>query len=65
MSLVALFVWLLVFCVLIWAAKALMAAFGVGDPIRTVVLVVLTILALLVLLEQLGFVGNLGTLRLH
>lgn len=63
MSLIALLIWLLVFCVIIWAAKSLMAAFGIGDPIRTVILVVLTVLALLVLLNALGFIGDLGVIH--
>jgi hypothetical protein len=54
MSLIGLLVALLILCIVYWAATQLMAAFGVGDPIRTVVLVILVLIALVWLL---GFVG--------
>jgi len=69
MSLIGLLLILLIFCVVIWAARALMAAFGVGDPIATVVYVLLVLVALIWLLNTLGYGGNLlgggGTLRLR
>src|SRR6185295_7934084 len=46
MSLLALLLALIVVCVVIWAARALMAAFGIGDPIATVVYVILVLFAL-------------------
>lgn len=49
-----LLVWLLLFCVLYWAATRLMAAFGVGEPIHTVILVILVILAVYVLIGLVG-----------
>ena len=57
MTLLGLLVALLVVCVIWWAAKALMAAFGVGDPIRTVVMVILVLLCLYLLLQALGLVS--------
>ena len=33
MSIVSLLIVLLVFCVVLWAARSLMGAFGIGDPI--------------------------------
>jgi len=54
MNLIGLIVALLVFCVLIWAARALMAAFGIGDPIATVIYVVLVLFFLVWLLQSLG-----------
>ncbi len=58
MDLVSLFIVLLVFCVLIWAARALMSAFGIGDPIATVVYVILVLVVVLYVVQALGFVGG-------
>ena len=54
MSLVALLVLLLVACVVIWAARSLMGAFGIGDPIATVIYVVLVLVFLVLLAQGLG-----------
>lgn len=62
MNLIALLIVVLIFCVVVWAARALMAAFGIGDPIATVVYVILVIIALIFLVNALGYGG--GTLRL-
>jgi hypothetical protein len=64
MSLIALLVGLLVICVVLWAARALMTAFSIEDPIRTVIYVILVIIILVWLLNWLG-VGGLGNLRLR
>jgi hypothetical protein len=56
MTLVGLLIALLIFCVVIWAARQLLAAFGIGDPIATVVYVVLVIIILLSLLGYSGIV---------
>jgi hypothetical protein len=58
MSLIGILIVLLVFCIVIWAARALMAAFGIGDPIATVVYVLLVLVMLLWLLQQFGVVGG-------
>ena len=50
---------LLVACVVLWAARAIMGAFGIGDPINTVVMVVLTLILLVYLLQYLG-IAHLG-----
>ena len=55
MSLISLLIVLLVFCVVVWAARALMAAFGIGDPISTVIYVVLVLIMLLWVVQSLGF----------
>jgi uncharacterized membrane protein YwzB len=47
MSLIGLLVALLVICLLYWAAMKLMGAFGIGDPIRTVVLVIFVVIVVL------------------
>lgn len=47
MSLIGLLVAILVLGLVYWAATRLLAAFGVGEPIRTVVIVVLVIVFVL------------------
>lgn len=59
MSLLGLLVLVLIICVVFWAATRLMAAFGVGEPLHTVVIVVLVILCLYLLASQLGLAPNL------
>jgi hypothetical protein len=54
MSILSLLIVLLVCCVVFWAAQKLMAAFGVGDPIRTVVMVILVIILLYWILSAVG-----------
>lgn len=62
MTLVGLLVGLLIFCLIYWAVTSLLAAFQVGDPVRTVVIVILVILFILWLAGQFG----LGVpIRLH
>lgn len=62
MSLLSILIAILILCVVVWAARALMAAFGVGDPIRTVVMVLLVILCLF---WALGFLGVSTPLNLR
>ena len=54
MSLIGLLVVLLIACVVLWAAQRLMAAFGIGDPIATVVYVLLVLIILVYLLNAFG-----------
>jgi hypothetical protein len=61
-ALIAFFIGLIVILVLIWAVRALMAAFGIGDPIATVVYVLLVLIFLLWLVSYLGIVP-LGHVR--
>jgi len=65
MNLVALLVVLLVFCIVIWAARALMSAFGIGDPIATVVYVILVLIMLLWIVQSLGILGAGPVLRVR
>ena len=51
---IGLLVLLLVICIVIWAARSLMAAFGVGEPLNTVVYVALVLICLFYLLQRLG-----------
>ncbi len=60
MNLIGLLIALLIFCVLVWAARALMAAFGIGDPISTVVYVFIVLIAVVFLLQALGGVNVFG-----
>lgn len=59
MNLISLLVVLLIFCVVIWATRALMGAFGIGDPISTVVYVVLVLIMLLWFVQVVGLLPNL------
>lgn len=63
MSLLTILIVLLVFCIVIWAARSLMAAFGVGDPIATVVQVLIVLIFLFWLLGQIGVIGPVLRLR--
>lgn len=60
MSLITLLVVLILACLVVWAARAILAAFGVGDPIRTVVYVVIVLLVVLWAVSQLTGVGSLN-----
>jgi hypothetical protein len=64
MSLVTLLLTLVVVCLFFWAARAILAAFSIGDPIATVVYVVLVLIVILWLIGQLGGGTSLGNLRL-
>jgi hypothetical protein len=65
MSLIGLLITLVVFLVIVWAARALMAAFGVGDPIATVVYVILVLIMVLWVVQNLGVFGSGPVLRLR
>ena len=52
--LIPLLLLLLVACVVLWAAQRLLAAFGIGDPIATVVYVILVLVFLIALARSLG-----------
>jgi hypothetical protein len=55
MSLIGLLVALVILCALYWAATKIMAAFGIGEPIHTIVIVVIVLLALFWLLGAVGY----------
>ena len=65
MSIIGLLVLLLVFCLIIWAARQLLAAFSIGNPIATVVQVVIVLIFVLWLLEALGLLNTGPILRLR
>ena len=60
MSLIDILILLIVFCVIVWAARALLAAFAVPEPISTVVLVLVVLLCVFVLVDQMGIIGASG-----
>lgn len=54
MSLISIIVALIVFALVFWAANRILAAFGIGDPIATVIYVILVLFFILYLLSLLG-----------
>lgn len=60
MSILGLLVLLIVFCVIVWAARALLAAFAVPEPIATVVWVVIVLIAVFAIVDQTGLIGGSG-----
>lgn len=50
---------LAIFCAVVWAARTLMSAFGIGDPVASVVYVVLVIIGLVSLLRHTGHGSSL------
>ena len=63
MSLIGLLVALVIVCLAWWAVTAILRAFGVGDPIATVVKVVFVVIVVLWLISALGFGTGLPRLR--
>ena len=55
MSIIGLLVAVILLCLVWWGVTRLMAAFGVGDPIATVVRVLLVVLFILWLVGVLGY----------
>ncbi len=55
MSLIGILVALVVICLIWWAIASLMGAFGVGDPIATVVKVIFVVLIVLWLVSAFGY----------
>ena len=63
MPIVSLLVALVLFCLVVWGARAIMSAFGLGDPLRTVVMVAIVVIGVLFILQFLGLGGNYVHLR--
>jgi hypothetical protein len=57
MPILSLLVALVLFCLIVWAALKLTAAFAIPDPLRTVILVVVVVLGVLIVLSYLGGPG--------
>ena len=64
MPLISLLIVLIVVCVLFWAVQQILRAFGIGDPIRTIVMVVFVLIAVVWVLSVVGLVPG-GSLRLR
>ncbi len=58
MSILGLLILLIVFCVIVWAARALLTAFAVPEPISTVVWVLIVLLAVFAAVDQFGLIGG-------
>lgn len=54
MSLIGLLIVVLLFCLVYWCVMRLLTAFGVGDPVATVVQVILVIIFVLWIAGQFG-----------
>lgn len=60
MSLIALLLWLVVFCVVMYVFYLLATKFIVDVTLRSIVLLVLGLIFLLILLGQLGVLPSMG-----
>lgn len=58
MTLIGLLVALIVIALLYWAVMSILGAFGVGDPIATVVRVLFVLIVVLWLLSWFGVLGG-------
>jgi hypothetical protein len=65
MSLIGLLIVLLIFCLVVWAARQILAAFAIGPPIATVVQVVIVLIFVLWLIEALGLLPAGPVLRVR
>ncbi len=65
MSLIGVLILLLVCCLLFWAVRTLLAAFGAPSQIQVVVQVLFVVLVCLWLLQVLGLLGDMPSLRVR
>jgi hypothetical protein len=65
MSIISLLIVLLIFCVCVWAVRAIMAAFGIGDPISTIVQVLVVLVFVIWLVQNLGLLSGGPVLRIR
>lgn len=65
MNIIALLIALIVVGLLWWAINALLGAFGIGNPIATVVKVLFVVIVVLWLVSALGYGTGLPGLRLR
>lgn len=63
MNILPILIALIVICLLFWAIRTLMGAFGIGEPISTVVMVIFVVLVVLWLISLLGGVGGFGPIN--
>lgn len=64
MPIIGLFVLLILACLAFWAARAILAAFGIGDPVATLVYVAIVVIVVVGGLSMLGVLPGMG-LRLR
>lgn len=65
MNLIGLLVMIIVIGVVIWAVRALTAAFSIPQPIATVIYVLVVLVCLVYVLSSFGLVGSGPILRLR
>lgn len=65
MSIIALLVVLLIFCLVVWAARQLLAAFSIGNPMATVIQVIIVLIFVLWLIEAIGLLPSGPLLKLR
>jgi hypothetical protein len=65
MSIVGLIVFLVIVGLLLWVARTLSAAFGIGPPILPLLYVVIVVFAVLWLLQSLGALSGGPVVRLN
>jgi uncharacterized membrane protein YwzB len=65
MSLISLVIVLIVVCVVYWAIIQILAAFGIGNPIATVIKVLFVLVVVLWLVQNLGIISGGPILRVH
>lgn len=53
MTLIGLLLTIIVACIVLWATQALLNAFSVTDPLRTVVFVIVVVIVLIMLFTEL------------
>lgn len=58
-NLIGLVVGLIVFCVLIWGVKAILAASNIGNPLATYIYVAIVVIAVLVLVSYVTGYGHI------
>ena len=58
MPFISLLAVLLIFCLVLWCARMLLGAFGIGDPIASIIQVVIVIVFVLWLVQALGLIGG-------
>lgn len=67
MNILSILVAVIIICLVFWCIRTLMGAFGIGEPISTVVMVLFVVIVILYLLSLIGGVnfGTLGTVRVR
>jgi len=60
---IALLLWLVVLCLCVWAAQAIMTAFSLPQPMQTLIYVAIVVVVVLLLIQLLGG-GGVGTVRI-